>query len=476
MKQLNRKNFSGKVRPVKIMQFGEGNFLRAFVDWIIQKMNDDGVIDANVVVVQPMPFGRIAELEQQDGLYTVCLEGVDGGKKVQSRQIVDVLGDFVNPYEQYDKFLSYAHSPELQVVVSNTTEAGISLDETDVDFSVCPKSYPGKLLAFLQERYRFFNGDEKCGLAIIPCELIDHNGDELKKVLNQLAEIKGASQDFIHWLNNANHFTSTLVDRIVPGYPKDSADAICAQTGYFDVNIVKGEFFHLWVLQKEPFVMDVFPAHKVGLNVIYADDIVPYKQRKVKVLNGSHTAMVPIAYLCGLNTVGEAMADADVFAFIKGLASEIKPTIDLPQEEVQSFVDSVYERFQNPFIKHMLMSIALNSTTKFVTRLLPTYNDFVTKFGKAPQHVLFALSALAVFYKGVRGEEKIQLQDSPENLAFWADVWCADTKTVATRLLSAENVWQQNLCTEQNVQFVAKCLEDITCNGMRRALQNFLSK
>lgn len=478
MKQLNRKTFEGKTRPIKIMQFGEGNFLRAFVDWIIQKMNDDGVIDANVVVVQPMPFGRIAELAKQDGLYTVCLEGMDGGKKVQSKQIIDVLEDFVNPYEQYDAFLAYAHSTDLRVVVSNTTEAGIALDETDVDFSSCPKSFPGKLLALLKERYEFFHGDQSCGLAIIPCELIDHNGEELKNVLNRLAEIRGESEDFICWLNTANHFTSTLVDRIVPGYPKDSVEHICAETGYSDCNVVKGEFFHLWVLQKESFVMDVFPAHKVGLNVIYADDIVPYKQRKVKVLNGSHTAMVPIAYLCGLNTVGEAMSDKDVYNFIRGLAEkEIKPTVNLPQEEVQSFIDSVYERFQNPFIKHMLMSIALNSTTKFVTRLLPTYNDYVEKFHNAPKHVLFALAALAVFYRGKRGDEKIDLQDSPDNLSFWGNLWNnSDFEEVAKQLLSAQNVWKQNLCTRQNVVAITHYLKDIVSDGMRIALQKFLSE
>ncbi len=477
MKRLNRTNLKRELRPVGIMQFGEGNFLRAFVDWIIQKMNDAGVTDSNVVVVQPMPFGRVADLAEQDGLYTVCLEGVDGGQKVQSHEVVDVISEFVNPYEQYQNYLAYAHSEQLKVVVSNTTEAGIALDETDLDFSLCPKSFPGKLLALLKERYDFFGGNGH-GLAIIPCELIDHNGDELKRVLNQLATLKGFDEKFIAWLNEENHFTSTLVDRIVPGYPKDSATEICQRIGFLDTSIVKGEVFHLWVLKKEPFVMKAFPADKVDLNVIYADDIVPYKQRKVKVLNGSHTAMVPVAYLCGLNTVGEAMADKDVCAFVHGLAeTEVKPTIDLPQEEVQTFINGVYERFQNPFVKHMLMSIALNSTTKFVTRLLPTYNDYVAKFQTSPKHVLFALAALATFYRGKRGEETIALQDSAENLQFWANLWQnQDICVVAQKLLSAKEVWQQDLCTEQNLQLVAKYLGDIQSLGMRSALQKFLGE
>ena len=226
MKDLNRTNFKTGERPIKIMQFGEGNFLRAFVDWIIQNLNDSGVINSDVAVVQPMPMGRVKDLEKQDGLYTVCLEGIDKGEKVQSRRVIDVLRDFINPFEEYEKYLAYARSEDLEIIVSNTTEAGIALDPTDTDLSVCPKSFPGKLLALLKARYEHFKGDTSKGLAVIPCELIDHNGDELKKVLKELAEINKLDGDFINWLTTANHFTSTLVDRIVPGYPRDTANEI----------------------------------------------------------------------------------------------------------------------------------------------------------------------------------------------------------------------------------------------------------
>ncbi|MDE6579522.1 MAG: tagaturonate reductase, partial [Ruminiclostridium sp.] len=332
MKDLNRANHQTTERPVKIMQFGEGNFLRAFVDWILQRLNNDGVINANVAVVQPMPMGRVKELEQQDGLYTLCLEGIDKGEKVQSREIIDIINNFINPFEQYDKYLSYAKSEELEIIVSNTTEAGIALDTSDTDLTVCPKSFPGKLLALLKARYDHFKGDMGKGLAIIPCELIDHNGDELKRVLVELAKINNLDDAFINWLTAANHFTSTLVDRIVPGYPRDTAKEICEETGFNDNNIVKGEIFHLWVLQKEAFVQEKLPADKSGLNVIFADDITPYKQRKVKILNGSHTSMVPVAYLCGIDTVREAVTDEDVGKFVQGLVNdEIKPTIDRPK-------------------------------------------------------------------------------------------------------------------------------------------------
>ncbi|MDE7326973.1 MAG: tagaturonate reductase [Lachnospiraceae bacterium] len=478
MKELNRTNFKTGERPIKILQFGEGNFLRAFVDWILQNLNDAGVIDSDVAVVQPMPVGRVKELEAQDGLYTVCLEGIDQGEKVQSRRIIDVLRDFINPFEQYEKYLSYAKSEDLEIIISNTTEAGIALDPSDTDFSVCPKSFPGKLLALLKARYNHFNGDMNRGLAIIPCELIDHNGDELKRVLLELAEIHHMEQGFINWLTEANHFTSTLVDRIVPGYPRDTAKEICEETGFLDNNIVKGEIFHLWVLQKEAFVQGKLPADKSGLNVIFAEDITPYKQRKVKILNGSHTSMVPVAYLCGIDTVRESVTDPDIGKFIQELVNEeIKPTIDLPKDQMDAFASSVIERFMNPFIRHELMSIALNSTTKFKTRLLPTYNDYREKFGRSPKHILFSLASLIVFYRGKRDGEEIALADAPEYLEFWKKLWESgeDYMAMAQCVLANELLWEQSLAVDDNVELVAGYIENIVKNGERAALRDFLA-
>ncbi len=480
MNELNRTNYTKSVqRPVKILQFGEGNFLRAFVDWILQNLNDSGVINANVAVVQPMPMGRVAELAKQDGLYTVCLEGIDKGEKVQSRRIIDVLSDFINPFEDYDKYLSYAKSEDLEVIISNTTEAGIALDPTDTDLTKCPKSFPGKLLALLNARYEHFNGDMSKGLAIVPCELIDHNGEELKRVMLELAGINKMSMGFIKWLTEANHFTSTLVDRIVPGYPRDAAAEICESIGFQDNNIVKGEIFHLWVLKKEAFVQEKLPADKSGLNVIFADDITPYKQRKVKILNGSHTAMVPVAYLSGIDTVRESVEDADVGKFVRELVNdEIKPTIDLPKDEMDAFANSVIERFKNPFIRHELMSIALNSTTKFKTRLLPTYNDYRAKFGKSPKHILFSFASLCVFYKGKRGDQDIALADDRKYLDFWKELWTkTDYTDIAKTALCQKDIWDRDLSADDdNVQVVAGYIESIVKNGERAALKAFLGE
>ncbi len=481
MEILNKSIHKKPERKIKIMQFGEGNFLRAFVEWILQDLNDKGAIEASVAVVQPMPFGRVKELADQDGLYTLRLEGIDNGENVRKSQIIDVIGDCINPFTEYEKYLKYGESEDLQVIISNTTEAGIAVDASDTDFSKCPKSFPGKLLALLKRRYDRFKGDMNKGLAIIPCELIDDNGDELYRCLTELAKINKMDEKFIKWMQTANHFTSTLVDRIVPGYPKNEIEEIQKQTGYIDNNVVKGEIFHLWVLKKEPFVQKVLPADKTGLNVIFADDIHPYKQRKVKILNGSHTALVPVAYLCGIDTVGEAMNDKTIGKFVKDfIFGEVNPTIDLPADQMTAFANSVIERYKNPYIRHELMSIALNSTTKFRTRLLPTLLDYVKIKGKLPQHLLFSLASLIAFHKGKRGNEEIALNDDPAYLAKWKKLWSefdGDWEKLAKSVLG----WKEAFGTDMNkihpdiTKTVAKYLKDIQTKGMRKAVEEFVN-
>ena len=481
MELISKKLFNRPERKIKIMQFGEGNFLRAFVEWIIQDLNDKGAIDAGVAVVQPMPFGRVKELAEQDGLYTLRLEGIDNGKNVKKSQVIDVIGDCIDPFTQYEKFLKYGESEDLQVIISNTTEAGIAVDPTDTDFEKCPKSFPGKLLALLKRRYDRFHGDMSRGLAIIPCELIDDNGDELYRCLTELAKINKMDEKFIKWMQTANHFTSTLVDRIVPGYPRNEIEEIQKETGYIDNNVVKGEIFHLWVLKKEPVVQKFLPADKTGLNVIFADDIHPYKQRKVKILNGSHTALVPVAYLCGIDTVGEAMNDKTVSKYVHDfIFNEVNPTINLPQDEMTAFANSVIERYKNPYIRHELMSIALNSTTKFRTRLLPTLLDFVKIKGKLPAHLLFSFAAIIEFHKGKRGSEDIALSDDPAYLAKWKQLWAdfnGDYEKLAKAVLGWTEAWEMdmNKIHPDIAKTVAKYLKAIESKGMRGAVEEFVN-
>ncbi|MDE7440000.1 MAG: tagaturonate reductase [Clostridia bacterium] len=481
MELISKKLFAKPERKIKIMQFGEGNFLRAFVEWIIQDLNDKGAISANVAVVQPMPFGRVKDLEKQDGLYTLRLEGIDNGKNVKKSQVIDVIGDCIDPFTEYEKFLKYGESEDLQVIISNTTEAGIAVDPTDTDFTKCPKSFPGKLLALLKRRYDRFKGDMSRGLAIIPCELIDDNGDELYRCLTELAKINKMDEKFIKWMQTANHFTSTLVDRIVPGYPRNEIEDIQKETGYIDNNVVKGEIFHLWVLKKEPVVQKYLPADKTGLNVIFADDIHPYKQRKVKILNGSHTALVPVAYLCGIDTVGESMNDKTVSKYVHDFVfDEVNPTINLPQDQMTAFANSVIERYKNPYIRHELMSIALNSTTKFKTRLLPTLLDYVKIKKALPKHLLFSFAAIIEFHKGKRGNEDIALSDDPAYLAKWKQLWAefdGDYEKLAKAVLAWKEAWDIDMNTihPEIAKTVAKYLKDIETKGMRGAVEDFVN-
>ena len=454
METLSKKIVAKKSAPIKIMQFGEGNFLRAFVDWLVQKMNDSGKYTGHVVVVQPLPQGRVANLAAQDGLYTLILQGINEEKKpVRVHQVIDVLDDFVNPYTEYAKYLKYAESKDLEVVISNTTEAGIAYEEKDTKIDLTketPISYPGKLLALLKHRYDVLGKDY--GLAIIPCELIDDNGDKLKEVLNRLAKERGMDGGFIDYINNSCHYTSTLVDRIVPGFPRDEFDSLCKEFGYVDNNMVKGEFFHLYVLREEPYVQAKFPVDKVGLHAIYVPDVHPYKQRKVRILNGSHTSLVPVAYLCGYDEVRQSLLDKRIFRFLEEeQKEEIVPT--LTTKDAEKFREDVMDRFLNPYVHHKLMSIALNSLPKFKERDLPTMLDDY-KAGRDPKHLCFAFASLIKFYEGYRvldgKREEIALQDNPEYIAFMADAWKKyheeeDVLELVKTVLGNKAIWGEDL-------------------------------
>lgn len=451
---LSKKIHEKKTAPVRIMQFGEGNFLRAFVDWLIQKMNDSGKYNGHVVVVQPLPQGRVADLASQDGLYTLILQGInEEGKAVKEHEVIDVIDDVVNPYVDYAKYLKYAESKDLEVIVSNTTEAGIAFDERDVTIDLekdTPISYPGKVLALLKHRFDTLGKD--FGLALIPCELIDDNGDKLREVLNQLAVARNMGADFLDFINNSCHFTSTLVDRIVPGFPRDEFADLCAQYGYVDNNMVKGEYFHLYVLKEEPFVEAKFPVHQVGLHAIYVPDVHPYKQRKVRILNGTHTTLVPVAYLAGLNEVRESLLNEEVNKFILDeLKEEIVPTVTT--KDAQKFADDVIQRFLNPYVHHQLMSIALNSISKFKERDLPTMLDDFAK-GLVPSHMCFAMASLIKFYDGYRlvdgKKEEIKLADTPEYLVMFRKMWDSyyadkDVHAFVAKVLSTKEFWGQDL-------------------------------
>ena len=446
MNRLNRELHQCEVRPVRILQFGEGNFLRAFVDNFIQILNDKNLINSNVAVVQPMPFGRIEAMKEQDGLYTLFLEGISNGEIVKKHQIIDVVSDLIDPFKSLEQYLSYATSKDLQVIVSNTTEAGIAYDAEKLSNDATPSSFPGKLLLLLKNRYDAFEDKKAAALDIVPCELINHNGDTLKAVLEKLAKFNEFDETFITWLVEENRYYNTLVDRIVPGYPRDNAEALETELGYLDHSMVKGEIFHLWVIDgPTDHLKKVLPFDKSDLNVFFVDSIVPYKQRKVKILNGSHTALVPVAYLYGQTVVRESVETDILGKFLnKFIFNEVVPTIDLPKADMEKFANSVLERYRNPFIHHLLMSISLNSMTKFKTRVLPTILDNAEK-GIMSKYALFSFAAWLVFYRGkdLKGDV-IALKDDQAFIDLFQDLWATNDVNKVVETITALTHWKQN--------------------------------
>ena len=482
MKALNNEILPNrKERPIKIVQFGEGNFLRAFVDWMIQELNDAGVYNGNIAVVQPQPFGRVKELAEQNGLYTVIQEGVQNNEFVSKSQIIDSISEFIDPYMNFEAYLQLAEVETLELMISNTTEAGIVLDESDSIEATPPKTFPGKVLAFLLHRYRHFNGDLTKGLYIVPCELIDNHGDELHRCVKRLAEVHHLEEGFMTWLDEANTFTNTLVDRIVPGYPAKRIEEFTNQFGYLDKNMVLGEVFHLWVIEDRNGISSVLKGAEANLNILFVKDIKPYKIRKVRILNGLHTLMVPVSYLYGIDTVGETMNDDLMLTFLNHtVEDEMIPATEryLTADELRQFAKEVYDRFNNPRVRHELMSIALNSTSKFKSRLLPTALDYVERFGKFPTHIEFSLASLLVFFRGKRGTEVIALQDEADFLEFYRNVWnryeagTATVRDVVTEFLGMEDHWEMNLNEIPNLtDELTAIVEDILSDGMETALK-----
>ncbi|MBN7574290.1 tagaturonate reductase [Clostridium beijerinckii] len=481
--KLNKKLYKEfKTYPEKVLQFGEGNFLRAFVDWQIDKMNEEAGFNGSVVVVQPQEGGLVNMLNEQDGLFTLYLQGVQGKRAIKTHKIINSISRGINPYTDYNEYLKVAENPELRFIVSNTTEAGIAFDENDKLNEGCQKSFPGKLTAFLFRRFMVFNGDNSKGFIIIPCELIDRNGEKLKEIVLRYAEIWNLGQDFVDWINDANTFCCSLVDRIVPGYPRDTIDEVREELGYDDNLVDVGEIFHLWVIEGPQSIKDELPIEKAGLNVKVVDDMTPYRTRKVRILNGPHTAMVPVAYLYGLETVGEAVDHEVIGRYVHDVIyDEIIETLDLPHEELVEFADAIIERFQNPYVKHYLMSIALNSLSKYKTRDLPSLTEYLKRKGALPKKLVFSLASLIEFYKGKRGDKDIQLTDDEDILELFKKLWEKYDGTkeglnkIVTSVLAYEKNWGSNLNEIPNLaDEVSRYLEIIEKVGMKEAIKEVI--
>lgn len=482
MEVLNKAMTGKKRRPIKVVQFGEGNFLRAFVDYMIDIANEQGKFDGDIVLIKPIEFGNLQNFHDQDCQYTVSLRGiVDGEPKVLNRQITSVA-DAVDTYHDYDKFMGLAELDSLRFVVSNTTEAGIVFDDTDRFDAKPPKTFPGKLTKFLHHRFEAFGGDTSKGLVMLPVELIDDNGVMLKKCVMQLIDLWGLGEAFRAWVDGACVFTSTLVDRIVTGYPKDNIEEEWQKLGYEDRLMVTGEPFALWVIESAKDISGELPLPQAGLPVIFTDDQKPYKQRKVRILNGAHTSFVLASYLCGNNLVKESMDDPDIKNFmVKTIFDEVIPTLTLPEQELKDFAEAVISRFNNPYVKHALLAISLNSVSKWRARCMPSLLQYVDKFGKLPPHLTFSLAALMAFYHGTEirekalighrdGEEYRILDDMPV-LEFFRDNCEKDTMTFVKAFLGNESFFGQDLNQVCGLtDAVAGYLDDIRKNGMRAAI------
>ncbi len=382
-------NFEKKQRTERVIQFGEGGFLRGFVDWMLQKINEKSDFDGSVVVVQPIEQGMCDMLSAQNCVYTHVCRGVEG----VDTTVVDVISRCVKPYEDFSAYLALAEQPEMRFIVSNTTESGIVFSADDKITDAPPKSFPAKVTLLLKKRYELGLG----GFIFLPCELINRNGDNLKKCILQYADLWSLGDGFKAWVEQENVFTNTLVDRINTGYPRGEDLGL----GYEDNMANTSEFFHLWVIETD-FDLDAeMPFSKTDLNVIITPDkLEMYRTRKVRILNGAHTSLVPYALLSGLDTVKSCLDDETMSAHLKKCVfDEIIPTLDLPHDELLSYANSVVERFSNPYIKHYLSAIALNSVSKFKVRVLPSILEYIKRYNKMPETLLFAFAKLIDFYK-----------------------------------------------------------------------------
>ena len=415
------KNYNKKERCEKIIQFGEGGFLRGFVDWILMEMNEKTDFDASAVVVQPIEKGMCDMLSSQNCVYTHIMRGLENGKPKTESKIIDVISRCVKPYDNYDEYMELAENKDLRFVFSNTTESGIVYDENDDLYAKPPKSFPAKLTALLYKRFEL--GLD--GFIFMPCELIDKNGETLKKIILKIADDNKLGNDFKLWIENKNTFCNTLVDRIVTGYPKDEK----IDLPYTDNMLNTSELFHLWVIEGPKDILKEIPFDKTELNIIVTDNLEMYRTRKVRILNGAHTSMIPYAMLEGIETVKDCMENEKMSEFVKKCVfDEIIPTLDLPKEELISYAEDVFERFNNPFIKHLCASISLNSVSKFKVRVLPSILEYIKRTDKMPENLILSLYKLIEFYKTgtptddeeiIKFMKEKSIKEILQNVSFW---------------------------------------------------------
>lgn len=489
MNNINAEMTKAVKRPIKVLQYGGGNFLRAFVDYFFDLANEKGLFNGSIAVVESLENSNVDRFKQQDCQYTLQLRGnIDGEKYVETR-VITSLAKALTIMNDYQEYIALAKEEELRFVVSNTTEAGIVFHKEDQFEDKFHVTFPAKLTQFLYERYTYFHGDKQKGLVMLPVELIDDNGIVLKKYVNDYCDMWKLEDGFKNWINEVCIFTSTLVDRIVPGYPKDEKDIICKDLGYNDNLLDTAEPFALWVIESPKDISAELPLNKAlvgkkNMDIIFTDNQKPYKQRKVRILNGAHTTFVLASYLMGHNTVKESMDDELVRNFMnETIQNEIIPTLTLPKEDLEAFASAVVDRFNNPFIKHALLSISLNSVSKWKARCLPSLLGYIDKYNKLPKNLCFSIAALLAFYNGTtidndallgnRNNETYRIMDDKEVLIFFKENSNLPARELVEKYLSNESFHGQDLSKIAGlVELVSKYLEDIRTLGCRKAMEN----
>lgn len=489
-KALNEKENSSFVlreAPERILQIGEGNFLRGFVDYFVDLSNEKANFNGKVIVAQPIKNGLADMINEQDGLYTVYLRGIDNGKKYEEKRLISCISRAINPYEDYQSFLDCAKLESLKYIVSNTTEAGIAFDENCKFDDAPPSAFPAKLARVLYERYSSL-GAEAPGFIILSCELIDNNGAALKQCVNDYIKLWNLDEGFYNWVQGKNLFCSTLVDRIITGYPRNEADQLNEDNGYIDKLMVTGENFGLWVIEGPEWLEDELPFKRAGLPVIVTGDHTPYKQRKVRILNGAHTSMSPVSFLAGKNIVRECVEDQNIRSYMdQAIYKEIIPTLTLPVEELKDFADSVITRFQNPFIDHQLLAITLNSIAKWRARVLPAVKEYFAKFNEVPKCLSFGFASLLKLYRaekmdgekmfGLRGSQPYQIMDDPQVLKQFYDIRNLDTEAYVKTICENLEFWGEDLTQIPGfVEIVIKYLSQFEANGVLASLEKLLSE
>lgn len=481
--------YSRKPREIKIIQFGEGNFLRGFVDYMVDVANEKGVFNGDVAIVKPISFGDLERFHAQDNLYTVSLRGKLNGETYVENRVITCVQKALDTYNNYEEYTALARLDSLEFVVSNTTEAGIVYDGGDKLELTPPNTYPGKLTKFLLERFQAFHGDAGKGLIMLPVELIEDNGIKLKECVLKYVALWNLGAEFKNWICDNNVFCSTLVDRIITGYPRDEAAQICESLGYEDNLLDTGEPFALWVIETDKDISEKFPLDKAGMHVIFTNNQKPYRERKVRILNGAHTSTVLAAYLTGKDIVLDCMNDSVIRKLMEKIVfGEIVPTVNLPREEAVDFANSVLERFENPFVKHELLSISLNSVSKWKSRILPTFKDNYAKTQTPPHYLTFSFAALMAFYTsdtlrdgvliGNRNGEEYVIKDEQKVLAFFAkNSKSKSTREFVTDFASNADFWGEDLTKyNQFADLVCGYLDEIKMNGMTATVETLLKE